>query len=70
MNWYKYVKNRLNQNGGFTMINLTNENKLEVEIRKLENEILKNPSKELLQRYKWFIELSLFRKIHSNQNAN
>lgn len=66
MNWYTYVKNRLNQDGGFTM----NENTLAVEIRKLENEILKNPSKELLQRYKWFIELSLFRKIHSNQNAN
>lgn len=66
MDWYTYVKNRLNQDGGFTM----NENTLAVEIRKLENEILKNPSKELLQRYKWFIELSLFRKIHSNQNAN
>lgn len=66
MDWYNYVKSRLNQDGGFTM----NENTLAVEIRKLENEILKNPSKELLQRYKWFIELSLFRKIHSNQNAN
>lgn len=66
MDWYAYVKNRLNKDGGFTM----NENTLDVEIRKLENEILKNPSKELLQRYKWFIELSLFRKIHSNQNAN
>lgn len=66
MDWYTYVKNRLNQDGGFTM----NENTLAVEIRKLENEILKNPSKELLQRYKWFIELSLFRKIHSNQNTN